>query len=183
MRHRLVIIIAALIATLTIAGCDDTVTSEDRERKTNASNYENVTAKQPAGSMDYSPTREGINKWIETWEEPGKISYVYITDGDSTGYYVLEGLPISYCASLTPPERAQWEYDYGVTNLPNPSMDAVFYSGSQCLQYYGFDAKTGTYIEFSIGGTQNYFLSEQPLPIPDAQPLGFTTLDQAKNLD
>lgn len=32
--------------------------------------------------MKYSPTRETINKWIETWDKPGKLSYVYLQNAN-----------------------------------------------------------------------------------------------------
>ena len=181
MRPRTLILAAAILALLLVAGCEGKgEKAAEAEQLSQQDNYAKMQSQQPAESMDYSPTREGINKWMQTWEEKGKISYVYITNGDSVQYLVLEGLPISYCASQTPPDRVVTEFE-GTVTRPAPSMDGVYYSGFQCPQYYGFDASTGTYIEFSIGGAQNFFLSEKPLPYPDAQPIGFTTIEEAQS--
>ncbi len=183
MRKRVVIMVmGALVAgSLMLGGCGEDTSPQDQERKTNQQNYEDQVNKQPADTMEYSPTREGVNKWIDRWDEPGKLSYVYMVnaDGEITGYYILEGLPISYCASLTPTEKVEWDYEGNVV-VKNPSMDGVYYSGGQCNQYYGFDASTGAYIEFSIGGSQNYYLLDQPLPRQDIEALGLTTVEDVK---
>ncbi len=182
---RKLIIAVTVILSLIIVGCEHDVNTADRkERKTQGTNYTSLQDKQPAQTMDFSPTREGINKWMETWEEPGKLSYVYLiaSNGQKVGYYVFEGLPISYCASLTPPDRRDEDKHYSDQDLvmQAPSMDGVYYSGSQCNQYFGFDATTGSYIEFSIGSGINFFVTEQPLPIDDVQPLAYTTIEEAE---
>lgn len=181
MQRKLVAIILAVVSMLIIAGCEHQPSAEQKERKSQGTNYTGLQAKQPAESMDFSPTRSGLNQWMETWEEPGKISYVYLiaSNGQKVGYYVFKGLPVSYCASLTPPDQqVENRFDSGTQVMQAPSMDGVYYSGSQCNQYFGFDATTGSYIEFSIGSGINFFVTEQPLPLQDVDPLGFTTVEE-----
>jgi hypothetical protein len=153
--------------------------AQEAERDSQGTSYSSLQDKQPASTMDYSPTRDGINQWIETWEQEGKISYVYLiaSNGQKVGYYVFKGLPISYCASLTPTDEVE---DRANTDLvmKAPSMDGVYYSGSQCNQFFGFDATTDSYIEFSTGSGINFFVTEEPLPIQDVEPLGFTTIGE-----
>ncbi len=155
--------------------------AEKAEKNSQGTNYTSLQDKQPAQSMDYSPTREGLNRWMETWGEEGKISYVYLiaSNGQQVGYYVFEGLPVSYCASLTPPDDVD-VYHGNPTTTQAPSMDGVYYSGSQCNQYFGYDATTGSYIEFSTGSGINFFVTEDPLPDQDVEPLGYTTIDEGK---
>ncbi len=174
-------LITTVVLALFLAGCEHPDTADQKERKTQGTNYQQLQNKQPAEGMDFSPTRSGLNKWMETWEEPGKLSYVYLiaSNGQKVGYYVFEGLPVSYCASLTPPDRVDDRPGESDLVVQAPSMDAVYYSGSQCNQYFGFDATTGSYIEFSIGSGINFFVTEQPLPLEDVEPLGFTTVDEA----
>lgn len=175
--HRRLIALAAALIALAVAGCtDDNAQGEERQRQ--QGNYEVLTENQPADTMDYSPTRETINFWIDTWDEPGKLSYVYLqgANGELLGYYVLEGLPVSYCASLTP----TYTYEkHGGSNWSQdaPAMDGVYYSGGQCDTYYGKDATTGTYIEYTAGLGINVLLYEEPLPRPDVEPLGQTTTE------
>ena len=182
MRRPIALLLAALMVVF-VAACEEEDDATQRERKAQGTNYEQLQNKQPAQGMDYSPTREGLNKWMETWEEPGKIAYVYLlaSNGQKVGYYVFEGLPVSYCASLTPPERAfEDNGETGIVTMTAPSMDGVYYSGSQCNQFFGYDATTGSYIEFSTGSGINFFVTEQPLPEQDVDPLGFTTIEEAQ---
>jgi hypothetical protein len=182
-RKILVALVAALMLVF-VAGCepppDD---AEERERQTQEENHANLQSNQPAETMDYSPTREGINYWINTWEEEGKLSYVYLlaSNGQKIGYYVLEGLPISYCASLTPTQRIETK---GVNDaavvVQNPSMDGVWYSGGQCTQYFGKDALTGSYVEWTVGTGISQLVTEQPLPAPEAEPLTTTSVEDVE---
>lgn len=135
--------------------------------------------------MDYSPTRETINFWVDTWDEPGKLSYVYLQSatGDLLGYYILKGLPVSYCAALTP------TYDLldvkgddmgPALQVPSPGVDGAYYSGGQCSSYYGQDATTGAYVEYTAGLGINVLLYDAPLPRQDVEPLGPSTVADVK---
>lgn len=186
MRSRIALLAIALLTAMFFVACDaqPVQDAQKSEAKTNEENYENLVENQPAETMDYAPTREGINKFTRTWEEQGKISYVYIINQSGVNYLVLEGLPISYCASMTPPEKYKQlpdDGDYTYYPHQSPSMDGVYYSGSNCIQYYGFEAQTDTYVEFSVGGDQNFYVSEKPLPkFADATPIGNTTISDVK---
>lgn len=179
--RKLIILIAALMMVFVVAGCNDPDNAREKEQKSQTDNYTSLQQKQPAESMEYSPTREGLNRWMETWEEPGKTAFVYFSNNEGviTGYYVFEGLPVSYCASLTPPDDVVTEFE-GTLLRVAPSMDGVYYSGSQCLQYFGYDAVSGAYIEFFMGGTQNVFITDQPINAPEAKPLGDATIEDVQ---
>lgn len=184
MQRKLIMIIGiiALLAFVMMGAseCDPDAgdKAHKKEEAAQGNNYSSLQEKQPASSMSYSPTREGLNKWMKTWEEPNKISYVYLiaSNGQKVGYYVFDGLPVSYCASLTPPDEISRYGAEGSAVTQAPSMDGVYYSGSQCSQYFGYDATTGTYIEFSIGSGLNFLVTDQPLPLDDVEPLGFTKI-------
>lgn len=166
-----VIAILLLTGTIGLTACtDEGPTAQEREATSRNGSYKSLVAGQPAESMDYSPSRETINGWIKTWREPGKLSYVYLQSADGTllGYYILKGLPVSYCAGLTPPY--EFVNGYGGDSIspdaqvPAPGVDGVYYSGGQCNTYYGFDATSGSYIEYTAGLGINVLLFEQPLP-------------------
>lgn len=169
---------------------EDTKSSRAKESDKVSNNYDRLVANQPAHEGDYSPTRETKNFWIDTWmKNPKKLSYVYIQNGSGDfGYFVLQGLPVSYCVSLLPPETYK-RYDMGEDGsagllLKSPSMDGTYSSGSNCNTMYGKDAVTGAYVEFSVGTNQSYFLYDKPLSLPqykDAKPLGPSTIEAAKN--
>lgn len=160
------------------------------ENNTRNSNYDKLVARQPSHSLTYSPTRATKNFWIDTWgKDPNKLSYVYIQNAKGDyGYFIFKGLPVSYCTSLTPPQqliKGDAGQDDGDFVVSGPSIDGTYSSGSNCNAYYGIDAVTGAYVEFSVGQNQSYFLYDQPLSLPafkDAQPLGPSTVAAAKKL-
>lgn len=163
-------IVAALTAAILATGgaCDDSNKSSDRERAVVDSTFDKLQASQPAHSMDYSPTRATKNFWIDTWgRTPGKLSYVYLqaADGHMTGYYILVGLPVSYCTSLVPTFDVHDFSGGGGVVTPRQSMDGTWSTGSGgCSTYYGRDATTGAYIEYTVGLGNNVLLFDQPLP-------------------
>lgn len=182
MRYLIVSVIA--IFTLIAVGCGTTESdAQKNEAKIRQSSYEKLAAGQPARAMSYSPTRDTINFWIETWDKPGKLSYVYLqaSNGQLIGYYVFKGLPVSYCAALTPTyEFIDIDGDgldkYAGPQVKAPSVDGVYYSGGQCNAYYGKDATSNSYIEYTVGTGISALVYERPLPRQDVEPLGFTVI-------
>jgi hypothetical protein len=139
-----------------------------KESKSQQDTYAKLVALDPAHTMDYSPTRKTINFWIDTWSKPGKLAYVYLqnSNGDLLGYYVLQGPPVSMCTSLTPNYKLVdpgGSNDNGNIVVPAPGVDGVYYSGGECNTYYGKDANTGAYIEYTVGLGINVLLYDQPL--------------------
>ncbi|MGW3445613.1 hypothetical protein [Streptomyces sp. NPDC001076] len=192
--RRLTLTIAAGLTAASLAlgatGCDhgSKPSARSKESSSRNSQYDELVARQPAHTGSYSPTRETKNFWIDTWmKSPNKLSYVYIQNANgSYGYFVLKGLPVTYCVSLLPPEvktRADLgQYD-GDLIVQGPSMDGTYSSGSNCNSYYGKDAETGAYVEFSVGQNQSYFLYDQPLDLPqfqNATPMGPTRIKDVK---
>lgn len=173
--------IAGLLGLVALTACEEPSTS-DKERQKQQDGYEKLADAQPPKTMDYSPTRETINFWIDTWDEKDKLSYVYLqaSNGQLVGYYIFEGLPVSYCAMLTPPYEMK-DTDETEHIVPGPGMDGAFYSGSQCAAYYGKDATTGSYIEYTVGTGISALIYEQPLPKQDVEPLGFTEVKDIKD--
>jgi hypothetical protein len=175
--------VAALGAALllTAASCDDSPSSTASEAQSQRNSYDAQVKRQPAHSMHYSPTRDTINGWIDTWDDPNAVSYVYLQGGDGKllGYYVLKGRPVTMCAALTP----TWQFvgtpndgsDVRDQQVPAPGVDGVYYSGDQCNDYYGFTTD-GTYIEYTVGQGINVLLYNTPLPqannVPNLAPTG-----------
>lgn len=184
--HRKLITIAAAVSAFLLLGassCGNEDSAQADESSRQQDNYEKLTANQPAGEAAYSPTRETINYWLDTWgTEPGKLSYVYLlaSNGQMVGYFIFEGLPVSYCASMTPTYRWEDRPDDGSDakeRVPAPAMDGVYYSGGQCQVYYGKDAVSGSYMEYSIGNGISALVYEEPLPRQDVEPLGVARIE------
>lgn len=179
LKHIRKIVLALLVIGFVAVGltaCDDPqATPAEQAQAARNAGVAQIRTNQPAQAMDYSPTIDTINGWSATWGKKGKVSYVYMqrADGSFAGYYVLKGLPVSYCASGSP------TYDYvdikgdGIghkVQVPAPGLDGAYYGGSgNCNRYYGFDAVTGQYVEYTDGLVLTAVLSDSPLPM-DKQP-------------
>ncbi|WP_329077801.1 hypothetical protein [Streptomyces niveus] len=170
---------AALVLGLGLTACEDD-SSQSKETKAKQKSYDQLVANQPAGRMEYSPTREAINQWVKTWGKRGKLSYVYIQNAKGEyGYFVMKGLPVPRCKMLTPTEKVDSSTN-GKAVVALPGMDGVYSSGSTCDAYYGFDATTGAYMEFTVGTNQSFFLFDKPMTMPEyasATQLGPTSVD------
>lgn len=188
MHRRLVLPLLALVASaLTLTACGvGQGSGQQKESNTQETNYNRLVAEEPAHTMAVSPTRKTINFWIDTWgHDPDKLSYIYMqgATGNLLGYYIFKGLPVNYCVSLTPNYRFVDPPGDGSNTLyqvPAPSIDGVYYSGGGCQTYYGRDATTNQYIEYTVGAGINVLVYERPLARPDVQPLGFSTIASVK---
>jgi hypothetical protein len=149
--------------------CDSEPTTADKTAEARSKAVDKIRENQPVQAMPYSPTLDTINRWAKLWGQKGQVSYVYMQKADGTyaGYYVLSGLPVSYCVGGSPP------YDYHdipgddddvEEQVPAPGLDGAYYGGCNANRYYGFDAVTGQYIEYTDGYVLTAVLSNQPLP-------------------
>lgn len=163
-----------------------------REDASRTRNQNDLIAKQPAHKVKHSPGRDTKNAWIDTWgQEQGKLAYVYIQNGNGQyGYFVFVGPPVSYCTSLVPPYTKTGidVYQSGQQQaiVPAPGMDGLYSSSSNCNVYYGIDAVSGKYVEFSIGMNQSYILFSEPSTLPmykSAAQMGPSSIEAAKKKD
>lgn len=193
MRELMIRIVTAALIAVTVGGvlvaCEsgppggETANNESAIRD---GGYDVLARNQPAATMPFSPTRETINGWVQTWGKPGKVSYVYLqnADGKMIGYFVLKGLPVSYCSANTPNYKI-WQDSSSNGNtsllLPAPGLDGTYEaSGAACNTFYGFDAGTGAYVEYTAGLGINVLLYDAPLPQSGSiPPLGPTSADKA----
>lgn len=161
-----------------LVGCMEDDETKVKENNAKAAAYERLVANQPAEAMDYSPTRESLNQWVKTWEKPNQLSYVYIQNAKGEyGYLVMKNLPVPRCKMLTANTKPYG--DSGRVNTELPGMDGTYTSGGTCNTYFGFDATTGAYMEFTLGMNQSFFLFNQPMTLPEfasAKPLGMTVI-------
>lgn len=179
--------VAAVIASagmvFVLTACNDD-SSQDKEQSAKQKNYDRLVSNQPANPMQYSPTRDSINKWVDTWGKKGKLSYVYIQNANGEyGYFIMKGLPVPRCKMLTPTEKVD-SSSFGKVTVDQPGMDGAFSSGSTCNAYYGFDATTDAYMEFTVGMNQSFFLFDKPVTLPEfknAKQMGPSSMGDMKN--
>ncbi len=188
MRNVLKLIVSAIIAVIFISACDGQPTPQSEELDRQQQGYTDLTKAQPIEKMKYSPTRNSINKWIKTWDQPGKLSFMYLmtANGDYLGYYVLEGLPVSYCTVGSPPYTWVDRPGDGSNTkheVEAPAMDGVYYSGFECNRYYGFEAETGKFLDWVRSDGQIQFVTDSPEKGINTGPLlgGTTTVEDVED--
>lgn len=171
MRMKSVIVIAvmAIVGVFTLSACDDGGSGQEIEQASGQNNYNRLAKQEPAKDMQYSATRKTINFFTDTWGKGPKTAYLYLmnNEGSVIGYYVLEGPPVSMCTALRPPYMFVGTPDDGAADknqqVPAPGTDGAFYSGQECNTYYGKDANSGAYIQYTAGQGINPLLYDQPL--------------------
>jgi hypothetical protein len=181
-------VLLGLVAVLFV-GCsgDSEPTAAERRREARNAGVE-AMASEDLKTGNYSPTIETIQFWLDTWtNEPGKLAFIYFSDaeGDMLGYYVIEGLPVSYGTGGTPPYDFESRDVGGATGdvlVPAPSLDGVWYSGSEARRYYAKEAVTGAYLEWFAGNGINQFLKDRPIRGLDLGPWtgGETTIEDVQ---
>jgi hypothetical protein len=172
---RKLIVVLAVVLGFLLAGCSYSQpqpNGQQEEQKSGQKNYDRLVAQDPAHDLNYSYTRKTINFWTDTWGKPGKNAYLYLmnNEGKVIAYAVLDGPPVSMCTSLRPNYQFVDPKGDGVNDLfqvPAPGTDGAFYSGGECNTYYGKDAATGAYVQYTAGQGINPLLRDQPFT-PDS---------------
>lgn len=161
--RKLLIGLMAVVAVALVA-CEES-DAERSEKDVQDGNYERLVDMEPAKEVTNPKTRETVNFFTETWNEVGQLAYVYLqnSDGKMIGYYVLDGPPVSMCTALTPPDKMQSRNNNESSVRVAPGIDGVYRSDEDCSRYYGKDASTGAYVEFTTGMGINMLLYTEPL--------------------
>lgn len=183
--HRLTTALAVASLALTLSACEDEPSAAAKANADRDKSVETIRKTQPVRTMDYSPTLETINRWSDTWGQEGAVAYVYMQrqDGTMDGYYVLDGLPVNYCVSGSPTytmEDLPGDETTADQQVPAPGLDGAYYGGCDASRYYGFDAVTGQYIEYTDGYIVTARLSNQPLPLDKQPPAYVSSIEDLK---
>lgn len=176
---KIAVALSALALVGTIAACEEEKSAASEAQESRSKGVDQLRKEQKVKTMKWSPTLNNVNRWAETWGQKGKVSYVYMQrqDGTFAGYYVLDGLPVNYCTSGAPTYTYEGRPNDGEPTkyeVPAPSSDGAYYGGCDASRYYGFDAVSGQYIEYTDGLVLTAVLSDQPLPM-DKQPQPYGT--------
>lgn len=158
------ILVALSVSVIVLSACDEGSDSEQSERGVQKDNYDRLVEMEPAKKVTNPKTRETVNFFTETWNEEGQLAYVYLqnSEGKMIGYYVLDGPPVSMCTALTPNQEVRGHSESRVV-VDAPGIDGVYRSAEDCSRYFGKDASSGAYIEFTVGMGINMLLYTEPL--------------------
>jgi len=144
--------------------------SYGREQLVTEASQSNFNKNQPPKLLKWSLERENLNARNKRWNDPNKISYIYLLSdmGTCVGYFPIKGKVSSVNSKLTTNQqliKGGGNHNYGYINgvVESPSMDGSYGSNGDAVFFFLTD---GTYMEWAGKYLlcDNYVkLSQQPL--------------------
>lgn len=149
-------LIIVAIVSLGLAGCFDSTATKEQELTER--NQERLIAAQPPVSLDWSLERENINKRTQRWNDPNKVSYIYLVNyGKVMAFYTIKGKVSSVNSQITNPQQLveRWEDRY---LMPSPAEDGSYGENGDAIFFFTTD---DTYVEWA----GDYMLADKPLKL------------------
>ena len=158
--------IPLLALVLMGAGCSGTETTADVEQELTEANQANLLEVQPPTTLTWSLERDNINRRTNLWNDPNKVSYIYLIDyGKVMAFYVIKGKVSSVNSQITNPEQVVGscdDGDYSTTCensvLPSPAEDGSYGTNGDAIYFFTTD---GVYVEWA----GHYMLADQALQL------------------
>jgi len=125
---------------------------------------------QPPAKLDWSLERENINKRTNLWNDPNKISYIYLINfGKVMAFYTIKGKVSSVNSQITNPEqltsrRVGNNSDDRVLShdvdgvISSPAEDGSYGTNGDAIYFFTTE---GAYVEYA----GDYMLADQPLKL------------------
>jgi hypothetical protein len=120
---------------------------------------------QPPVRLTYSLERDNINNRTELWNDPNKVSFIYLVNyGKVMAFYTIKGKVSSVNSQITNPSQI---VDDGTSTfdgrnpnhvMPSPAEDGSYGTNGDGVFFFCTD---GTYVEWS----GDYMLCDKPLKL------------------
>mgnify|MGYP006995589837 CR=1 FL=1 len=144
-----------LVLALVFISCEVTQDYAQVEEARTEKNQTKLIAAQPPVSLDWSLERENINKRTNRWNDPNKVSYIYLVDfGKVMAFYPIKGKVSSVNSQITNPMK----YEYNGATLPSPAEDGSYGSNGDAVFFFTTE---DVYVEWNKG----YLLADEPLKL------------------
>ena len=134
----------------------NTIGTESRQTEKNQRKLEKT---QPAPQIDYSVERANLQERINRWNDPNKISYIYLLSDTGTciSYMPIKGKVSSVNSKLTTEDQIVYNYYRDNTQVVNsPDLDGSYGSNGDAIFFF---TTKGEYVEWN----GKYFLSDEPI--------------------
>lgn len=169
LKHIFLMMIAFIIVSIVgvlIVGCDATSTAAKEQKQTEA-NQQRLLKVQPPVSLKWSLEREQINKRTTLWNDPNKVSYIYLVNfGKVLGFYVIRGKVSSVNSQITNPMQIRTGRQ-SLATLPSPAEDGSYGSNGDAIFFFTTD---GIYVEWR----GDYMLSDQKMNLSTPPTITYT---------
>lgn len=168
MKKLFLMIIGLVGIALLATGCsNEAMNSTAQREQTLTEENQNVLLKnQPPIKLDWSLERENLNKRTSLWNDPNKISYIYLVNfGKVMAFYTIKGKVSSVNSQVTNTEQLSLRrmdtlssYVDVEGTLPSPSEDGSYGTNGDAIFFFTTD---GIYVEWA----GDYMLADQPLKL------------------
>lgn len=157
------------LALIFLTGCEPQAKTFVTEQKKTEENQKTLLANQPPPKLDWSLERDNIYKRTMLWNDPAKVSYIYLTSyGKVMAFYTIKGKVSSVNSYMTNFEQVLDGCYYDSASSHDPCYDDVVIEAPSEDGSYGtngeavfFFTTDGTYVEWS----GEYMLADQPLKL------------------
>tara|TARA_R110000850_G_scaffold70208_1_gene155777 strand:- start:265 stop:894 length:630 start_codon:yes stop_codon:yes gene_type:complete len=124
--------------------------SYGREQSITEVSQSNFNKNQPPKLLEWSLERDNLNKRNARWNNPNKVSYIYILSdtGIIISYFTIKGKVSSVNSKLTTNQQVVRRYYGSATSgvVESPSMDGSYGSNGDAVFFFLTD---GTYMEWA----------------------------------
>ena len=154
MKKTLMFIMFAFLVTA-FTSCRESAETNEKEQLATEENQEQLMESQPPVRLQWSLEREQINKRTNLWNDPNKVSYIYLINyGKIMAFYTIKGKVSSVNSQITNPEQIARVFKekagspgYNAYSgvLPSPAEDGSYGSNGDGIFFFTTD---GAYIEW-----------------------------------
>jgi hypothetical protein len=157
MFKKFTIVVMALVLMMSFTGCFEDGYAQKEEKRT-SQNQSKLLSAQPPVSLDWSLERENINNRTNRWNDPNKVSYIYLIDfGKVMAFHTIKGKVSSVNSQITNPEK-KVRGGQGNVVLPSPAEDGSYGSNGDAIFFFTTE---GVYGEWN----GKYLLVDEPLKL------------------
>ena len=159
-------LLLSMSAGVAHAGWFDFSSSNDtssKEQDLTEQNQSKLLKNQPPPKLDWSLERDNLIKRTNLWNDPNKISYIYLVSfGKVMSFYTIKGKVSSVNSQITNTEQLTTKYGANGSGhyvdgvLPSPSEDGSYGTNGDAVFFFTTD---GAYVEWR----GDYMLADQPL--------------------
>ena len=155
MKKLFILTILAIAMVFATTSCREEAETNEVEQLATEQNQSKLIAVQPPTRLDWSLEREQINKRTNLWNDPNKISYIYLINyGKIMAFYTIKGKISSVNSQITNPKQlarvykekagsSGYESITGV--IPSSSEDGSYGTNGDAVFFFTTD---GAYIEW-----------------------------------
>jgi hypothetical protein len=153
---------------LFLTGCSETAmnTTAQKEQSLTEENQTALLENQPPPKLTWSLERENITKRTNLWNDPNKISYIYLVNyGKVMAFYTIKGKVSSVNSQISNTEQlTQRRFDHtggyayvdGV--ISSPSEDGSYGTNGDAVFFFTTE---NAYVEWA----GDYMIADQPLKL------------------